>query len=445
MPTRVNPTESRRPVPRRAAPFKLSKTVVDGIQCPGTGQVLYWDRDLKGFGLRVGSNTKAYFAEGRVHGRTVRFTIGRHGVFSAEQARTEAREALRLMAKNINPNDDKAEKRAKGATLDDAFKAFEEARGPKLKERTLYDYKRVMRVHFNDWKKKPLTEITKDMVKKRHRKLGEASEAQANLAMRFLRALFNFARGEYDDSKGRPIIVENPVRGLSEARSWYRVERRNTVIKAGDLKAWYDAVQSLKNDHTTKKRESVRDYLLLLLFTGLRRQEAARLAWDRVDLKAKTLTVVDTKNRDDHTLPLSDFLFDMLTKRWENAELDKEGELVNAYVFPGDGKRGYIVEPRNAMGLVTTESKVEFTLHDLRRTFTTIAEGLDISTYSLKRLLNHRMMQDVTAGYVITNVERLRAPMQQITDFVLRTVGANPSAEVVSIRREKTRKKVARA
>ncbi|MCK7578394.1 MAG: hypothetical protein MZV65_23405 [Chromatiales bacterium] len=55
---------------------------------------------------------------------------------------------------------------------------------------------------FKDWQRKPLAEITRDMVASRHRKLGERSEARANLAMRLLRALFNFAAGEYEDERG---------------------------------------------------------------------------------------------------------------------------------------------------------------------------------------------------------------------------------------------------
>ena len=61
-------------------------------------------------------------------------------------------------------------------------------------------------------------------------------------------------------------------------------------------------------------------------------------------------------------------------------------------------------------------------LHDLRRTFITIAESLDIPAYALKRLLNHKTANDVTAGYIITDVERLRRPMQQITDHILSLV-----------------------
>ena len=57
---------------------------------------------------------------------------------------------------------------------------------------------------------------------------------------------------------------------------------------------------------------------------------------------------------------------------------------------------------------MVNDSGVSFSAHDLRRTFITIAESLDISVYALKRLLNHKMTNDVTAGYIITDVERLR-------------------------------------
>ena len=91
---------------------------------------------------------------------------------------------------------------------------------------------------------------------------------------------------------------------------------------------------------------------------------------------------------------------------------------INDFVFPGKGAGGYIIEPRKQMANVTRFSGVHFTVHDLRRTFITIAEGLDISAYALKRLMNHKMNGDITAGYIVTDVERLRKPMQQITDYL---------------------------
>ena len=405
---------------------KLIKTFVDSVPLVSSGQVFYRDSELKGFGLRVGKTGKVYIAESKVNGKVVRVSIGKHGVFTPEQARLRAREILLMMAKGINPLDAKKESKARGVTLEQAIADFLSAR-KSLKPRTIYDYQTAINCYLADWKKKPLTEITKDMIAKRHTQIGERSKAQANLVMRYMRAIFNFAAGQYENSKGESLIPENPVKRLSQTRAWYRIERRQTVIKTHDLAAWFAAVMNIKNDATGKNRETIRDYLLLILFTGLRKEEAACLAWENVDLHAKTLTVKDTKNHLDHTLPLSDFLFDMLLRR--------KAQAVNEYVFPGANGVGRIVEQRKQMDRVIEESGVHFIIHDLRRTFITVAESLDISSYALKRLLNHKMNNDITAGYIINDVERLRAPMQKITDHLLKCMGVKPSAEIVDLMR----------
>lgn len=184
-----------------------------------------------------------------------------------------------------------------------------------------------------------------------------------------------------------------------------------------------NAVLSLKNTGSYQSRETTRDYLLLLIFTGLRREEAASLKWSDIDFQAKTLTARDTKNHLDHTLPLSDYLLELLANRHDNK--------VSEYVFPGTGIKGYIAEPRKIMKRVTLESGVEFTIHDLRRTFTTIADSLDTPAYALKRLINHKSTNDVTEGYIINEVERLRAHMQKITDHILKCADLRKSAEIV--------------
>ena len=51
-------------------------------------------------------------------------------------------------------------------------------------------------------------------------------------------------------------------------------------------------------------------------------------------------------------------------------------------------------------------SGVPFTLHDLRRTFITIAESLELSQYAIKHLVNHKTPNDVTAGYIIIAYSR---------------------------------------
>lgn len=391
---------------------KLTKSFIDSIPHSDSGQTFYRDTELKGFGLRVGTSSKVYIAEGKVAGKTVRVSIGHHGIFTAEQARAEARNILGMIARGINPNDIEKAKKAKSVTLAEVYKAYKVARSS-LKPRTIYDYDRFMKTYFEEWQNKPLAEINKDLIEKKHRALGERSEAQANLAMRFMRALFNFALGQYEDSAGNPIITDNPIKRLSQTRSWYRVERRQTIIKSHELPAWFKAVNDLPSTSGGINREAVKDYLLLLIFTGLRREEGLALQWADIDLKAKTLTIPDPKNRQPHTLPLSTFLYDLLKRRHKN-NLEN-----NPFVFPGRGVKGYMDDPNKLMKTVVEQSGVTFTPHDLRRTFITVAESLDISAYALKRLANHKMNNDVTAGYIIGDVERLRAPMQRITDFYL--------------------------
>jgi integrase len=172
---------------------------------------------------------------------------------------------------------------------------------------------------FEDWLKKPLLSITRDMIAKRHKVLGEASQARASLAMRYLRSIFNFAIAEYTDAEGKPLITDNPVKKLSQTRAWYRVERRR-VLKPHQLAPFMQAVLALEN-------ALARDYFLLVLLTGLRRQEALDLRWEQVNLTYQTLTIIDPKNRQDHTLPLSDYLLEMLARR--------KAEAVGKYVFEG--------------------------------------------------------------------------------------------------------------
>jgi len=88
-------------------------------------------------------------------------------------------------------------------------------------------------------------------------------------------------------------------------------------------------------------------------------------------------------------------------------------------VFPGKDNIGHLIEPKRQVEKVIELSGVHFTLHDLRRTFITAAESLDISPYTVKRLANHKMSRDVTAGYIISDLERLRTPMEKISQFLL--------------------------
>lgn len=418
--------------PKPNQSVKLTKLAVAQALPPGSGQRFLRDALLKGFALRITANgVRAFVVEKRIEGRIKRLTLGRAGEITCEQARKEAQKLLGKIALGINPLAEREHARLRSVTLEQAFEDFKAARKG-LKERTLYDYGRLLTNAFEPWQKRPLVAITKDQVVRRHQELGEASgEAYANLAMRFLRSLLNFAMAQYEDGFGKPLLAENPVLRLTQTRAWYRAERRQTVIKVHQLASWYSAVQGLRSDRSGFGG-TVADYLLTLLFTGLRRQEAARLTWDQIDLKDRTLFLPDPKNRQPFLLPFSDFVAAIFERRRAQAEADEEAEA--KYVFAGVGPKRYVVEPKKHVAKVIAQSGVEFTIHDLRRTFITIAESIDVAPYAIKRMVNHKMRGDVTAGYIVADVERLRDPVQRVTDFLLKACEQRPTAQVVELR-----------
>ena len=174
------------------------------------------------------------------------------------------------------------------------------------------------------------------------------------------------------------------------------------------------AVNGLSGKRRSERADVVRDYLRFILFTGARRSEAATLRRKQIDLQARTFVFEDTKNREDHELPMSEPVWEILARR-----MDEGGD----WAFPGETD-GRIGEIRYWTNLVKANSGVEFTIHDLRRTFATIAESLDLSGYTLKRLLNHKINEaDVTAGYLVTDVERLRGPMERIATRIAEIAG----------------------
>jgi len=389
--------------------MRISKSFVDKVEIPafsstGTStQKFYRDSAIVGFGLRVTSGgAKSFIVEKRINGKVKRITLGRYGNLTVEQAKKEAMKVLGKVATGSDPIAEKKEKNIRSLSLQETYDDYLKTRKD-LKPTTIKDYNRVIKWAFEDWLSRPITDISKDMVENRHRERGKKSKARANNSMRVLRAIINHARNKFEDAKGNPIILINPVERLSQNRAWFKVEKRQSLIKAHQLSPWYQATLQLNN-------ETTRDYLYFLLFTGLRRSEGAQLRWDDVDFSDQTFTIQDTKNGQPHTLPLSEYLESLLLKRHENRESN--------FVFPSDSATGHIIDPQKSLLKVGELSGVSFTLHDLRRTFITIAESLDIPAYALKQLLNHKDPRDVTAGYIVIDVERLREPMQKISSFI---------------------------
>jgi hypothetical protein len=89
---------------------KLTIRTVNAIKPVPDRDVFEWDNALSGFGVRVKpSGTVSYVVQYRnLHGRSRRITIGKHGVFTPEEAREEARQLLAAAARGDDPADTKA-------------------------------------------------------------------------------------------------------------------------------------------------------------------------------------------------------------------------------------------------------------------------------------------------------------------------------------------------
>lgn len=381
--------------------IRLNQTSVKELIPPDGKQVDVWDEDLTGFGVRVSATgRKTFFVMARVNARLVRATVGKSDSMTADDARKKAKKLLVAMQEGANPNDETKSRRSGAMTVGGVFKTFMETRKDKRQEltvKTQAQYELVFNKHLAHWKGRHVTEILPAMVQDLHAKIGSARGTHAaNQAIRLLRRLMNFSQSRHG------VPTENPCKGIE----WFKDGRRSVIIKPADFKGWFDTVNSMEN-------ETARDYLLLILFSGLRRTEGFSLEWQHVDLHGKTLTIPDTKNGEPHTLPLSSFLHKLLSDRFERWHQP------TGYVFPGWSKTGHITNMQHAMKHLKAAG-YSYTLHDLRRTFITTAVDLQLNDWTVKRLANHKMLDVTGKHYAMTDMSKLREPMERISAEMLR-------------------------
>ena len=102
------------------------------------------------------------------------------------------------------------------------------------------------------------------------------------------------------------------------------------------------------------------------------------------------------------------------------------------WVFPGQHGKS-ISDPNDTFEALARTCGVRVSAHDLRRTYTTVAESLDLSPYALKALINHTVGSGVTEGYIQITTERVRGPVQKVCDRLLELIGLTaPAAENVT-------------
>lgn len=333
-------------------------------------------------------------------GKTIRVTLGRFPDLSVSDARKMAQSALNELAQGVNPTEEKRKQRIRGITLQELCDRYLADKSD-LREASVLDYKKKLHQGFSDWLSKPISDITRDMVLARRKEL----EGGRDNKLRVLRLLMRYAVVTLK------ALDENPVDVLRDGSLWSRPKRKKRMIPSDNLAEWYQAVLSLDN-------EKAKVYLLLLLHTGLRDEDVRYLEWRDVDFKNNCFIARDTKNHTDFTAYIAPQIKPYL--RGLHA-LTGDG----TFVFPGDSSNGVMNIPRKPIAQVVTKTGVNFSSHDLKRTFLTIGEAAMIPFSLLKTLANHKTDGDVTAGYINTEANTMKQAINKIADYIQQHVTPN--------------------
>jgi integrase len=311
--------------------LKLTEKAIAKMPAPDPSgkQVLHWDTDLKGFAVLCSgvSNTRTYVVQRSLpgSGKSRRSTVAAVNELPLAKARDRAADMLDSLRRGLDPKAKVITPTLRWA-LEDYLAARKDLRPASIR---LYRY---VEQKLEAWLDLPLHEITGDMVQDRHRAIAAAIEGDAtrykgtgtaNMIMRTFRILWNHAGDRFAD------LPQNPVRRLR--RQWYAEPRRTRLVRADDMAKFYQAVLALPNP-------VARDWFLLMLFTGMRRTEAASLRWSDIDFGQEIIHVpaAVTKGQRDLDLPMSDFVRDLLVARRSIGD--------TKFVFPGNAKRGHIVD-----------------------------------------------------------------------------------------------------
>ena len=153
------------------ATIKLTERNVTALAAPTASgkQVLYWDEEQKGFGVLCSgvSDAKTFVAQTRIHDS--RLKAGDHRPLRATGSRSrketveEGQEVLAMMDLGQDPKGARAR-----LTLKEALEALLDGRSKLLGPTALRAIAALGEKYLIDWLEKPLGEITREMVEKKH-------------------------------------------------------------------------------------------------------------------------------------------------------------------------------------------------------------------------------------------------------------------------------------
>jgi integrase len=230
----------------------------------------------------------------------------------------------------------------------------------------------------------PMSQITPRIVAQyRDERMDDdkASAYSVRQELSLLSDLYNIARKEWE------LPVKNPVDDVKRPSPPKGRERFLSIEEGYRLIA----------ECAKSRNKKLHPFILTLLQTGMRTDEAAKLTWEQVDLEHRSLYLPDTKNDDDRTVPLTQAVCQLL-KNLKSDEatgkdlifLTKEQYANPRYKLrPGQAFRTAYELARKRAGLTDVR------MHDFRHTAGSWMLARKVPLRVIAAILGHRTMQMV--------------------------------------------------
>lgn len=379
----------------------LTKTLIEASTVPpGKDRLYLRDGNVQGFGAVIYASGKvAFIFERRVDGRPVRKVIGPLGTWTVQTAREEAQR----LSRQVNTGSDPFEERnriKKEPTFSEFGETYLERHARPHKLSAIQD-ERMLRNYFSPLNNRKLSRITRQDVATLHLSIGENhGHYIANRCLALARKMFNLALewGTLPESHG------NPATRIKA----YREEKRDRFMSPREIERFFEAVR--------EEADPVwRAYFLLLVFTGVRRNELLSAEWDDFNLEERTWRIPVTKAGRPHVLPLTDPVLHLLS------QLPSEGR--SAWLFPSFGRSGHREEPKRPWKDIRKKAGIEdVRIHDLRRTLGSWMAVQGFSLNLIGRVLNHSQVS-TTQIYARLGTDPQREALEAVQEKMLAVSG----------------------
>lgn len=377
--------------------------------------------------LRVSSTgKKTWYYLAKIDGQSQKIRLGAYPDVNPDDARKRRVTLAGEITNGLNPKTERASKREesqkRATTLRDAYDLH--LSNDELRPATLKGYRQCFTSKVNGlarWMDKPITDITRQSAKDWYTARLKQTKSGALLDLRYLRAVINTA---IDDGKDRGVILfadGNPCDALSKINKKRKIKLRprKGYIKPGDMPVFMQALTNLHSDNPRANFDTARDYLLFLLFSGCRVEEAALIQPGDIDLESNLFILRATKNGEtDVELPLNHCLLEIVHRRlaagYDYLFADMEGDKP-------------LQRPKNALEALIAESGIQFTPHDLRRTFRTVAANCRLPMKVGMQLVNHKIGGELAVDleYIQIEPNQLLEASNQVADAILRQAGGS--------------------